>query len=150
PENLPSARHRLRRVLWTGATTEVEILLAMAIALRGLWMLSPWWNSLPLDIDDHMIPANLPEWGYGLILMGCALGQLIVATHRFPTGRALVAAFIAMFQGSVLIAYWDATYFYRAGVPFIIAITLGEWWVSWRAWTDRLSAGQLPDRRRHG
>ncbi len=140
---------RLRRVLWTGCTTEVEILLALALALRALWLLSPWWRSLPLDVQGYLIPAGLTEWGYGLILLVCALGQLLVALHRAPARRAILAGFIAMFQGSVVLAYWNAGYFYRGVVPFILVIAMAEWWLSWRAWADRLSAGTVPERRHH-
>ncbi|HEV8178359.1 MAG TPA: hypothetical protein VGP44_11825 [Gemmatimonadales bacterium] len=136
-------------MLWIGCTVEVEILLALALALRALWMLSPWWSSLPLDTQGYLIPAHLPEWGYGLILLGCALGQLLAASRQSLTGRAVVAAMIAVFQSSVLVAYWQSGYFYRAVVPFIVAIVLGEWWLSWRAWTDRFST-PMPDRRGHG
>lgn len=146
---MTGALRHFRNVLWIGCTVEVEILLALSLALRACWMLSPWWSSLPLDVQGYLIPADLPERAYGLILLVCALGQLAVAVRRRPTERAVVAAMIAMFQSSVLVAYWEGGYFYRGAVPFIVTIVLGEWWLSWRAWTDRFTA-PTPDRRGHG
>lgn len=143
-------KSRLRHLLWTGCTTEVELWLGLAIGLRGLWMLMPWWDSIPLEVQGYLIPAGLPEWGYGMILLGCAIGQLGSAIYQVPTGRALVAGAIAMLQSSVLVSYWNGGYFYRAVVPFIVAIALGEWWLSWRAWSDQLNREHSPERRWNG
>lgn len=141
---------RMRHLLWAGSTAEVELWLGLAIGLRGLWMLWPGWDSIPLEVQGYLIPGGLPEWGYGLLLLACGVGQLASALYQWPTGRALTAAVIAAQQSSVLVGYGEADYLYRAVVPFIVVIALGEWWLSWRAWTEQLHGGHRTERRWHG
>ncbi len=127
---------RLQVVLWTGSTTEVEIVLAVALGLRAAWMLWPRWQSIPIEVQGYFIPPGMSETQYGLILLLCAVIQLAVAVQRAPMTRALIAGLLTLFQGSIAIAYWRGGVFFRGVVPLILAITIVEWWVSWRAWTD--------------
>ncbi len=147
---IPHLAVRLRVVVWTGSTTEVEVVLAVLLALRATWMLTPAWQSIPLEAQGYLIPAGLPEWGYGALLMVGAIAQAVTALARGPVLRACTAAALAAFQTSVALAYLQAGYAYRGVVPLIIGMALAEWWVSWRAWSDRLTANTLIDRRQLG
>lgn len=131
-------RH-LRASIWSGSTTEVEIVLALDLGLRAVWMLWPTWQSIPIEVQGYLIPPGMPETQYGLVLLSCSVAQLAAAVHRAPLSRALIATLIALFQGSIAFAYWQSGLFFRGVVPLILSITLVEWWVSWRAWSDRLS-----------
>lgn len=129
---------RLRAALWTGSTTEVEIVLGLALGFRATWMLWPTWQSIPVAVQGYFIPPGMTETQYGLVLLLCASTQVVVAVYRGPMTRAVVAGLLTLFQGSIAAAYWQAGDFYRAVVPLILVIVLAEWWVSWRAWTDKL------------
>ncbi len=141
---------RLRVEIWTGSTTEVELVLALLLTLRASWMLTPTWHSIPLATQGYLIPAGLPEWGYGALLMVGAIAQAVTALARGPAVRACTTALLAVFQTSVVLAYWQSGEAYRGVVPLIVGMALAEWWISWRAWSDRLTVSTLIDRRQPG
>ncbi len=141
---------RLHAVVWAGSTTEVELVLALLIAFRASWMLVPVWQSIPLETLGYFIPPGWPEWGYGTLLMAGASAQAMVALVRAPVPRACIAALLAAFQTSVTLAYWQGGYAYRGVVPWIMGLALVEWWVSWRAWSDRFVTHTAIDRRHYG
>jgi hypothetical protein len=132
------------------APSDLERVAITAFLLRGLWMLYPRWHSIPLEVQGYLIPSWFTEVQWGLILVGIAIAQLIVALQRRGhVCRALVATLGGVIQGMAGIGYFNAGLFYRATVPLILTMVLAQMVIALRAWRDYVAARQLalPDRR---
>lgn len=144
---LSRLQKHFKQVWWHEGTGQLEEYISLLLFMRGVWMLIPWWQSIPLEVQGYLIPADIPETTWGIILITLAIGQFITSLLRAAAMRGMIATFAAVIQGIAAIAYWNGGLFFRSAVPFIIGITLGEMIVAWRAWHDPAVARTLLERR---
>lgn len=116
---------------------KLQVSCAVALILRSLWMFNPNWDSIPVDARGYLIPANIPEHGWGLVLLTWGIGQLIALRSRNGLAEAMAATLIAMLQFMVLAAYWNGGAFNRAVVPLLIALMLDEMAIARHGWSQQ-------------
>ena len=139
--------HRIKCAFWEDETAQAERVIGVLGMLRGAWMLNPYWNSIPPEVQGNLIPSSFTEYQWGTLLFLVCFLQIVVAGKRETRMRAMVATGVAVIQGAAAIGYWKADLFFRGVVPFILTMALVELWVAWRARNDRRIARYLKDRR---
>lgn len=138
---------RLRELFWDQPTGTVELAVAVMLALRGTWMLTPSLTTLPLEVQGYLIPPwfTESEWGTVLAILACC--QILIACARWWQLRSVVATLVALAQATAGLGYWRAGLFYRGVVPYLLGIVVLEVWIAWRALHDHYADRRFPERR---
>lgn len=137
----------MKRLCWP---SDLEMVGAQAFIMRGLWMVYPAWQSIPVDVQGYLIPPWFTEAQWGLILLSIGVTQFTLGCiRRGHVCRASVATFGALVQGMACISYFNSGYFYRGVVPLIIVVIGIEMVIALRGWRDFVAGRRRaqPDRR---
>lgn len=138
---------RFKEAVWLVPTEQAERVFGIMAMLRGIWMLNPWWYSIPIEVQGNLIPSGFtePQWGTVLLLFGTL--QFGHSGLRGTWVRNLAATALAVIQSAASIGYWRSDLFFRGVVPFILTMVIFEIWIAWRALYDRRMATRLEERR---
>lgn len=129
-------------LLLEGHIDLVESGMGLALSVRGVWMMY-YANAVPADIQGLVFPFNLDEMAWGLMLVVVGVTQIgvslcCVESRKFSRTRAVTSTLSAVMLTYALIAYWTLDLWYRAAVPFVVTLLLGQMYLAMRGWKDAI------------